>query len=94
VWHGSRFCELSFWDEERESCLPTCCPNCSNIISLDEMVEASDKNRLLPNAHVELPCTKCSFEFVHIVQMVKGNKLNQAFIFHEGGFNNDFTRTC
>ena len=93
VWHGSRFRELSFfWDEERESCLPTCCPNCSNIISLDEMVEASDENRLLPDDYVELSCTECSFEFVHIVQTVKGNKLNQAFIFHEDGFN-AFNRT-
>jgi hypothetical protein len=33
VWHGSRFRDLSmFWDEERESCLPTCCPICLKLL--------------------------------------------------------------
>jgi hypothetical protein len=49
------------------------------------MVEASDENRLLPDAYVELSCPECSFEFVHIVQTVKGTKLNQGFIFHQDG---------
>ncbi len=88
VWHGSRFRDLSFsWDEDAESCLPACCPNCLNIVSVDEMCEASGANRLLPDDHVQLSCTECTFEFVHIAQSVKGNRLNQAFIFHEDGFN-------
>ena len=87
TWHGSRFRDLSyFWDEETESCLPTCCPNCSNIISIDELIEAYDPNVIEPGSRIHLSCTECTFDFVHVVKCVKGNRLNQAFIFHEDGF--------
>ena len=88
VWHGSRFRDLSFfWDEDAESFLPACCPNCLNIISVDEMCLASGADRLVPDDYVQLSCSECTFEFSDIVQSVKGNWLNQAFIFHEDGFN-------
>ena len=88
VWHGSRFRDLSFfWDEEVESCLPTRCPNCSNIISTDELSEANGRDRIEPGDRIHLSCNECTFDFVHNVESVKGNQLNQAFIFHEDGFN-------
>ncbi len=64
-----------------------CCPNCLNIISVDEMCEAFGADRLVPDDYVQLSCSECTFEFSDIVQSVKGNRLNQAFIFHEDGFN-------
>ncbi len=91
MWHGARFRELSyFWDEEAETLLSTCCPNCFNIISVDEILEASAVQGVhapSSNNRVHLSCTECTFEFIHTVTTMKGNPLNQAFIFHEDGFN-------
>jgi len=87
IWHGSRFSELSyFWDSEKDSFLPTCCQNCGNIISLNE-IQAQSTNVLAPGDRVYLSCSECLFDFVYIIKTAKGNPLNQAFIFHEDGFN-------
>ena len=88
VWHGARFCELSyFWDELKETILPTCCPNCYNIISVEQIASVAGFNGLAVNERVNLSCSECTFDFIHIITSVKGNLLNQAFIFHEDGFN-------
>ena len=88
VWHGARFCELSyFWGELKETILPTCCPNCYNIISVEQISSVAGFNGLAVNEIVNLPCSECTFDFIHIITTVKGNPLNQAFIFHEDGFN-------
>ena len=91
VWHGSRFRELSyFWDEEAETLMPTCCPNCFNIISVDEILEASAVQGVhmpLSNDRIHLSCAECTFDFIYNVTTKNGSPLNQALIFHEDGFN-------
>ena len=87
VWHGERFKELSyFWDENVETFLPVCCPNCDTIISVEDM-----ENLVFPNSTLHdrlyLSCPECTFDFVHEPKKMRGNPLNQAFIFHEDGFN-------
>jgi hypothetical protein len=66
--------------------MPTCCPNCENIILLDEM-EASGQNRISSHQPLYLSCPECLFDFVHTPKIMNGSPLNQAFIFHEDGFN-------
>ena len=53
VWHGSRFRDLSyFWDEDKETVMPTCCPNCDNLISVEEINLASEHDIVEPNYEV------------------------------------------
>lgn len=87
IWHGARFRELSpFWDDARESFMPTCCPNCNNIISVDEIVQAAGVNGLIAHNPVNLSCRECTFDFVYSIRVTL-YPLNQAFIFYEDGFN-------
>jgi hypothetical protein len=87
IWHGERFKELSyFWDVNIETFLPVCCPNCETIISVQQM-EASVLPGYTLHEQVTLSCTECMFDFVHKPKKMKGCPLNQAFIFHEDGFN-------
>ena len=88
VWDGSRFRDLHlFWNEGNQHCLPACCHSCSNILSLEEMLECAGGNHILRDDNIQLSCGECTFQFAHVVQGIKGNPLNQAFIFHEHGFN-------
>jgi hypothetical protein len=88
IWDGERYRELSyFWDASKETFLPTCCPNCDNIISLDEIKSSSTGNTLCANQRIPLYCPECLFDFVHTLKTMKGSPINQAFIFHEDGFN-------
>ena len=87
IWHGQRFAELSFfWDSDTETILPTICPNCSDILTTSEISAA-----VLPGNSasdpVQLRCKECMASFLHTPKFMKGNPLNQAFIFHEDGFN-------
>ena len=87
IWHGQRFSELSyFWDDQTETLLPTTCPNCGDVLSTSYILEA-----VLPGNSsrdpVQLRCSDCMLTFLHTPKFMKGNPLNQAFIFHEDGFN-------
>jgi len=87
VWHGTRFRELSyFWDADVETYLPVYCPNCETVISLKEM-DDSVRPGLTLDSPVPLSYPQCAFDFIHIAETMKGCALNQAFIFHEDGFN-------
>lgn len=93
IWHGQRFADLSyFWDPDTESLLPTSCRNCGNILTTSEICDAA-----LPGSSsrdpVQLKCSECMLSFIHTPQFMKGNPLNQAFIFHEDGFN-AFVKKC
>ena len=93
IWHGQRFADLSyFWDPDTESLLPTSCRNCGNILTTSEICNAA-----LPGSSsrdpVQLKCSECMLSFIHTPQFMKGNPLNQAFIFHEDGFN-AFVKKC
>lgn len=87
VWHGERFKELSyFWDENVETFLPVCCPNCDTIISVEEMENLVFPHNTLHDC-LYLSCPECTFDYVHKPKKMRGCPLNQAFIFHEDGFN-------
>ena len=87
LWHGARFRELSyFWDDAVETFLPTSCPNCNNIVSVDEMIHCVLPGYSLHDP-LNLSCTECLFDFVHQAEKMTGCALNQAFLFHEDGFN-------
>ena len=89
IWHGSRFKELSyFWDPNIETVLPVCCPNCDSIISVEKMASfLQDGYTLYDKVRLYMSCQECLFDFTHVPQTMKGCPLNQAFIFHEDGFN-------
>ena len=87
IWHGQRFCDLSFfWDTETETLLPASCPNCGNILTTTEIQEAALPGNS-PRDPVQLHCRECMVSFLHTPQFMKGNPLNQAMICHEDGFN-------
>ena len=67
--------------------MPIRCPICSNLISVDEIMQATDMEQLQINQQVHITCTECTFDFIHVVSATKGSPLNQAFIFREDGFN-------
>ena len=88
LWHGARFRELSyFWDDTKETALSTRCPDCDHVISTDEMAEAAGSNDINANVVVHLSCSECGYAFDHTVKTMRGSPINQAFIFHEDGFN-------
>lgn len=87
IWHGQRFSDLSFfWDAETETLLPALCPNCGNILTTTEICDAALPGNS-PKDPVQLRCCECMHSFLHTPQFMLGNPLNQAFIFHEDGFN-------
>lgn len=85
IWHGQQFSDLSyFWDSDQETLLPTCCPNCGDVISTSEIEDATCN----PGTDLRnLQCTECFCSFEHRQEYMKGCPLNQAYIFHEDGFN-------
>lgn len=93
IWHGQRFADLSyFWDADCETLLPTSCHNCGNILTAEEIGNASPPGSFSTDP-VELRCSECMLTFIHTPQFMQGNPLNQAFIFHEDGFN-AFVKKC
>ena len=87
IWHGQRFSDLSyFWDNDNETLFPTSCNNCGSIISASE-IEAAAQPENMPTDIVNLQCSECFHQFRHSPVFVRGCPLNQAFIFHEDGFN-------
>lgn len=87
IWHGERFSDLSFfWDTETNTLLPTTCPHCGNVLTTSEIQEAARPGSSSTDP-VQLRCTECVVTFLHTPRFMQGNPLNQAFIFHEDGFN-------
>jgi hypothetical protein len=87
MWHGERFKELSyFWDDSVETFLPVLCPNCDTVMSVKEMAALVLPGNTLHD-QLCLCCNECMFDFVHQPKKMRGCPLNQAFIFHEDGFN-------
>lgn len=89
IRYGKRFKELSYvWDVNSETVLPICCPNCDSITSVREMAAfVPPGSTLQDKVKLYMSCKDCLFDFVHILKTMKGCPLNQAFIFHEDGFN-------
>ena len=87
IWHGQRFSDLSyFWDSDKETLFPTCCPNCGTVLTASEIATAAHPGSR-PTDPVNLQCLECFHQFIHSPVFVRGCPLNQAFIFHEDGFN-------
>ena len=79
---------LTFGMLTLKKCLPVCCPNCYSIISVREMgAFVPPGSALQDKVKLYMSCKDCLFDFVHLPKTMKGCPLNQAFIFHEDGFN-------
>lgn len=79
VWDGSRFAELAwFWDPDKSWCLPARCvrEGCKNVLSADEVLQATAR----PNGNRELYCECCCTKFLHQPVFVKGDPRNIAYI--------------
>ncbi|KXJ19010.1 hypothetical protein AC249_AIPGENE10997 [Exaiptasia diaphana] len=90
IWHGDRFKELShFWDGKVKTSLPGKCPNCNDIISVSELEEFQQKAAGITGGidSFNVECFKCGNSFMFSWKYMHGSPLNQAFIFHEDGFN-------
>lgn len=84
TWHGQRFADLSyFWDSNSSTLLPAVCPGCNTVISKNFLNE----NNLVGEVEFEIECNQCFQTFRYQKKYMKGSPLNQAFIFHEDGFN-------
>lgn len=67
----------------KETPLPSLCPNCGTIF-LVEFIQAHNPTR---GDSFSVTCNEC-FEEVRITaNIMKGCPLNQAYLFHEDGFN-------
>ena len=83
IWDGERFQELSyFWDQDNEFQLPDFCPSCSEVLSCEEINAGNDVGN-----SKEIVCPECRDKVITVPTFVKGSPLNQAFLFHEDGFN-------
>ena len=75
-----------------ETLPPVSCTNCGDILTTKEICNAA-----LPGSFsedpVQLHCSECWLSFDCTPQFMKGNPLNEAFIFHEDGFN-VFVKKC
>ena len=91
IWHGERFMELSnFWDEGKATILPAKCPDCLHVISANDFADRVDMDNIIP---IEHQCTECFTIFEDVPKVMRGSPLNQAFIFHEDGFNAFFKKS-
>lgn len=87
TWHGQHFRKLSyFWDKNVESLLPALCPNCNSVVSVREITAHVPPGNTRHN-ELYLSCRECCFDFLHKPKTMRGCELNQAFVFHEDGFN-------
>lgn len=87
IWHGEKFSDLSFfWDTETDTLLPTTYPHCGSVSTTSEIQDAAHPGSSSTDP-VQLRCSECVITFLHTPQFMRGNPLNQAFIFHEDGFN-------
>ena len=93
LWHGQRFLQLSyFFDQNKESPLPVICKHCNSIVSVSDI--ATRRTELgIDNVYesFEYTCCTCYSVFELWPKFMRGCPLNQAYLFHEDGFN-AFTR--
>ena len=93
LWHGQRFLQLSyFFDQNKESPLPVICKHCNSIVSINDI--ATRRTELgIDNVYesFEYTCCTCYSVFELWPKFMRGCPLNQAYLFHEDGFN-AFTR--
>ena len=84
LWHGERFRKLStFWNTEKEYLLPVRCPQCTKIVSVDEL---QNERVSFDHRDVEVSCPHCHSTFDCTLQYTFGDPRNQAIIIHEDGW--------
>ena len=84
IWHRSRFMELSYyWDRNKETLLPTVCPNCAEFFLLTLYRHMT----WVGGEPFSVTCNDCFEEVKISAKTMKGCPLNQAYIIHEDGFN-------
>ena len=71
-----------FWDQDNEFALPDFCLSCSEILTCEEINAGNDVGN-----SKEIVCPECRDKVLTVPKFVKGSPLNQAFLFHEDGFN-------
>ena len=82
IWDGSRFNELKwFWDPQAQWMLPSKCPFCETIFSVEEIKASREEDGFF-----SLHCTECGTQHKYKPRYARGDPQNIAFIGHLDGW--------